>query len=291
MKRLFTFGCSMTNYIYPTWADILGTNYDYYENWGEEGAGNEFIFNSIIECNEKNHFNSEDTIIVMWSGIARNGFYDKCWKHQTHLQNAGTIKTLYKKESISIKGFEIKNYVFINAIYNLFKHYNLTMITWVDFDGDSSIYEFYQNSMKHVLKVDLPIHLKTPHKRININYKTHFITGLYERLSGPSWPSLNNLNSNDYIACNHNITTEIDQFYDIINNSTFDENEYEYDIHPLPYEHLSMCNSVFNNYTLNSEVIEWINDVHYKLTNDIPYFKEQDQFFIKYCNPIPVNRL
>ena len=38
--RLYTFGCSMTSYFYPTWADILGQEFSYYENWGEPGAGN-----------------------------------------------------------------------------------------------------------------------------------------------------------------------------------------------------------------------------------------------------------
>ena len=48
MKRLFTFGCSVTEFIWPTWADILGREFDYYENWGRVGAGNLYIFNSII---------------------------------------------------------------------------------------------------------------------------------------------------------------------------------------------------------------------------------------------------
>lgn len=34
MTRLFTFGCSFTKFFWPTWADILGQEFDYYENWG-----------------------------------------------------------------------------------------------------------------------------------------------------------------------------------------------------------------------------------------------------------------
>ena len=45
--RLFTFGCSMTKYYYPTWADILGKHWEYFENWAEPGGGNQFIFNSL----------------------------------------------------------------------------------------------------------------------------------------------------------------------------------------------------------------------------------------------------
>ena len=33
--RLFTFGCSFTQYMWPTWADILSKNFNFYESWSE----------------------------------------------------------------------------------------------------------------------------------------------------------------------------------------------------------------------------------------------------------------
>ena len=47
-KRFFAFGCSFTNYYWPTWADIIGQDSNFYENWAQPGAGNHFIFNSIM---------------------------------------------------------------------------------------------------------------------------------------------------------------------------------------------------------------------------------------------------
>ena len=55
MSRLFTFGCSFTSYHWPTWADILGREYDYFENWGRSGGSNQFIFNSLIEAKRLNN--------------------------------------------------------------------------------------------------------------------------------------------------------------------------------------------------------------------------------------------
>jgi hypothetical protein len=46
MSRLFTFGCSFTNYRWSTWADCLAPEFDYFENWGQSGGGNHYIFNS-----------------------------------------------------------------------------------------------------------------------------------------------------------------------------------------------------------------------------------------------------
>ena len=47
-KRAFVFGCSFTQYYWPTWADILGREFNKFENWGQCGGGNQFIFNSGI---------------------------------------------------------------------------------------------------------------------------------------------------------------------------------------------------------------------------------------------------
>ncbi len=47
MKRLFTFGCSHTNYHYPTWANILSEEFDEHFNFGKEGSGPFYLFNQI----------------------------------------------------------------------------------------------------------------------------------------------------------------------------------------------------------------------------------------------------
>ena len=39
MRRLITFGCSHTNHRYPTWANILGLNFDKLLNFGRGGSG------------------------------------------------------------------------------------------------------------------------------------------------------------------------------------------------------------------------------------------------------------
>ena len=51
-KRLFTFGCSFTQYNWPTWADILGRSL-HQEGWefhniGRAGTGNMQIMKTIL---------------------------------------------------------------------------------------------------------------------------------------------------------------------------------------------------------------------------------------------------
>jgi hypothetical protein len=74
-KRFFAFGCSFTNYIWPTWADIIAQDIEVYQNWGQMGAGNHFIFNSVLECDARNKFTKNDLVIVMWSSIEREDRY------------------------------------------------------------------------------------------------------------------------------------------------------------------------------------------------------------------------
>lgn len=78
MKRLFTFGCSFTQYWrWPTWADALGQEFDFFENWGMCGAGNSLILYSLIECHQRHNITSDDTVYIMWTNTSREDRYVK----------------------------------------------------------------------------------------------------------------------------------------------------------------------------------------------------------------------
>ncbi len=73
-KRLFTFGCSFTNYRYPTWAHILSKSMPEgceFHNLGRGSGGNLFIANRITEANRKFKFSETDLVVIMWSTLCR----------------------------------------------------------------------------------------------------------------------------------------------------------------------------------------------------------------------------
>lgn len=76
-KRFFTFGCSFTEYKYPTWANIMQRNMPHAEfyNLGKCGGGNTFISNRITEANRVFNFCETDLIMVMWSTFCREDRY------------------------------------------------------------------------------------------------------------------------------------------------------------------------------------------------------------------------
>ena len=76
MSRLFTFGCSFTQYWrWPTWADALGHDRPCWQNWGVCGAGNSLIFNSLIECHQRNQISPSDQVMIMWTSTSREDRY------------------------------------------------------------------------------------------------------------------------------------------------------------------------------------------------------------------------
>lgn len=72
MKKLFTFGCSFTNYNWPTWADLLGLEYFPHFNWGYAGLGNRAIADRVAEAHARMPFEKGDVVIVQWSSPLRH---------------------------------------------------------------------------------------------------------------------------------------------------------------------------------------------------------------------------
>lgn len=91
MKRLFTFGCSFTQWWWPTWADILAPSYDHFENWAIKGCGNRTIVERLSEFVLKNNITSDDTIIVQWTDYHRHDIHMGRAKFESNWSASGGI--------------------------------------------------------------------------------------------------------------------------------------------------------------------------------------------------------
>jgi hypothetical protein len=73
--RFFSFGCSFTEYSWPTWANILAHTFKQQGiecyNYGRSGTGNYAIFNTMIKADLRHKFTADDIIMVMWSSWSR----------------------------------------------------------------------------------------------------------------------------------------------------------------------------------------------------------------------------
>lgn len=138
-KRLFTFGCSFTYYVWPSWSDFLGIEYDHYENWGMSGIGCRAIAERVADCHARNKFNKDDIVIVQWTTHLRHDFYNPKkidnfrnlpWKTYGSLFNYHNIK-LYDKKWFDTFFYE-PAYVYhsLNSILMIQSLLESTQCTW-----------------------------------------------------------------------------------------------------------------------------------------------------------------
>ena len=75
-KRFFSFGCSFTkDWNSPTWADLIGIQFDEYYNLAMPGSSNTLIMQRFIESDLFYNFNKDtDVIMIGISGMGRVSF-------------------------------------------------------------------------------------------------------------------------------------------------------------------------------------------------------------------------
>lgn len=114
MSTLYTYGCSFTNYGWETWADHMGKNYDKFVNYGQSGAGNQFILHKLVESHARNEILSVDTVAIMWSSTNRyDSLYEGEWETRGSVFNSGRPKEFL--DMIDPVGFEIRDCAFIHS--------------------------------------------------------------------------------------------------------------------------------------------------------------------------------
>jgi hypothetical protein len=134
-KRIFCFGCSFTNHHHhldaPTWSDILKLHFENTDtevyNFGRAGAGNYYIFNTIVETSLQYNFTKDDLILIQWSGVLREDrFKDGEW----YCNGTVTHGSPYSKEVIrdwflDIEGMIKRDYSYIHAMQKMLKAGNI----------------------------------------------------------------------------------------------------------------------------------------------------------------------
>jgi len=127
MSRFFAFGCSFTqNNSRPTWADIIGREFEEYQNWGRPGAGNQYIFNQLIECHARNKFTANDTVYIMWTSVSREDRYVKDrWIGGGNIYNQNIYPESWVKQFACERGYLIRDLATISAARDLLRYWGV----------------------------------------------------------------------------------------------------------------------------------------------------------------------
>jgi hypothetical protein len=136
-KRFFAFGCSMTSYFWPTWADIIAQEIPEYYNYGASGGGNLFISNQVAEANLKHKFTDTDLVIIMWSTATREDRYvNRNWLLPGNIFTQGFYDEAFITKFVDPRGQLIRDMALITMCSHMLEHIGVDhhMLAMAPFD-------------------------------------------------------------------------------------------------------------------------------------------------------------
>ena len=168
-NRLFTFGCSCTGYHYPTWADLIGTQFKEFYNFGLSGMGNRFIQQMVFEANHHKKFTPDDTVLVMFTSYLRHDVWlrDLKWPSRgpVYLPNNSEIyNNWYMKNHWSLEWGLMDSWSSVNAVKQLLdntgvKYKFMTSMTLSgnlqEGTSDSDIFEYDVSDFDYQDQIDI----------------------------------------------------------------------------------------------------------------------------------------
>jgi hypothetical protein len=119
VRRVFTFGCSFTGYAWMCWPEAIAydLNIPLY-NYGRSGAGNQYIFNMLMQANNYYKFDENDLVIVSWTNVYRDDkFIKNNWVTLGNIYaNDHFFTPEYINKYCDPEGFLIRDAALISAV-------------------------------------------------------------------------------------------------------------------------------------------------------------------------------
>jgi hypothetical protein len=178
MGRIFTFGCSFTEYKWPTWADMILYGNEGY-NCGVSGGGFDSILYRLIETDRKFKLTTDDKIIIVFTTPLRwDLIINQQWSTHGQVTNSPHF-VKYLDKLFSIDGLIYKSFYNIQLIDDFLKYRNLNYV----FGSLNGIYSHIGNYFEyHDISEETKGLIKYVSDRVNVelmDFKT-FIMGQSE---------------------------------------------------------------------------------------------------------------
>ena len=266
--RLFTIGCSFTEYRWPTWANLLGREFKSHENWGNGGgAGNSYIFNALVECIKRNQVSHNDTVIIMWSSVNREDRYvNNKWLSSGNIHVSNIFGEEFTKKFVDGKGNLIRDLAFISAAKDILEKHNINYYFLSAFEltndnshnnpieGIEEVLELYQNEIKiikpsvaKILFNNFTDTTRLPRPTFNSQQKLTMSEVQYKIVAGSAWP--------DYATYLVRQFNNLSEF--VINDILKREENLKEDWHPTPMEHLEYLQQIFGADIVTEETVQY----------------------------------
>jgi hypothetical protein len=270
VSRFFAFGCSFTNYNWPTWADIMGECFEYSENWGAVGAGNHFIHNALIECDIRNKITAEDVVAIMWTSVTREDRYRNGeWVSPGNIYTQDVYSDEYVKTWADTRGYYIRDLSFMYSAKKLLesigcKFYFMSMVD-LDNSGDhfdeikadmSDLFTHYRDTLDIVKpSMHTVVFNRDWWSRplLNLDQNIESVREKWYQIAGADWPEFESFISGSYVKSSKK--SVIKEILDVSKWDLLDliRRTRRYDLHPIPGEHLLYLNKVLPEYDISEK--------------------------------------
>ncbi len=269
-KRIFCFGCSFTQYLWATWAEIIGYEFpdaEFY-NFGKSGAGNQYIFNMLMQADSVYNFTHEDLVMIQWTNVSREDRYlhaghkgllnteskHGAWSTPGNIYTQGFYDHVWLKKYFSEYGAMVRDLAFIKAAHQILKH--------------KAQWHFLQmnNLVMYANQWDVPIKIED-----NVSQKKHGDMSRLQQLKDIYSDTIEHLSNS---------------FYDVLYNNNWNQkfkadrklvNKQFQDGHPHPLEHYDYLKRTFK-HDWSARTNKGVSDLQKKwiqLMNDASHNKDK----------------
>lgn len=163
-SRFFAFGCSFTDYYWPTWADIIAKEIPEHNIYAKRGAGNFFIYQALVEAVIKHKINKDDLVMIMFSNITREDRFvkDRGWITPGNLYFQNEYDDKFLKRYLCHHGYLMRDLNLVHGCKLILDSIgcDYELMSMVPFDSESSndkkiddveyILNFYHETVKSV---------------------------------------------------------------------------------------------------------------------------------------------
>lgn len=260
-RRFFAFGCSFTNYYWPTWANIIAQDIPEHYNYGQMAAGNTFIFHQLVEAHVRHKFTPDDLIMIMWSVPLREDRYVDRWhllkSHPTAFGRRGLADAEYYKKYCSEYGSVLRDLTNITAAIGMLENTGcqfhmmaMQPFTYVKHTGAGFDFNFHPKNDEDILLL------------------TNFFSQSLSVIKSSMYETVFN--------CNWSRKTRVIR----------PDGQTTYtDWHPLPLDHLSYLDHVFPNNKISAHARNYARDYHERIVNNQPFpLSLTDSLYVQLCD-------
>jgi hypothetical protein len=169
MGRIFTFGCSFTNYAWPTWADIILKKNEGF-NLGICGGGYDMLLYRILETDRTYKFTKEDRIIVIFTTPNRWDTIIGSYEHPrwgSHGAVLNSLNSKYLNKLYCIDGLQHNSFYNMWLINDYLKNKNLNYLL-------GSLDQVFNSNEKKLVNEDTVKLIEYVQESVNLDLKDFF---------------------------------------------------------------------------------------------------------------------